>query len=49
VPSGGLNYLPQVDPVSSEVRLFLLDVPLIRDSDDALRAATCSSCSTVMV
>ena len=40
VPSGGLNYLPQVDPVSSEARLFLLDVPLIRDSDDALRAAT---------
>jgi hypothetical protein len=29
VPSGGLNYLPQVDPVSSEARLFLLDVPLI--------------------
>ena len=28
VPSGGLNYLPQVDPVSSEARLFLLDVPL---------------------
>ncbi len=40
VPGGGLNYLPQVDPVSSEARLFLLDVPLIRDSDDALRAAT---------
>jgi hypothetical protein len=40
VPSGGLNYLPQVDPVSSEARLFLLDVPLIRDSDDALRAAS---------
>ena len=36
VPGGGLNYLPQVDPVSSEARLFLLDVPLIRDSDDAL-------------
>ena len=40
VPGGGLNYLPQVDPVSSEARLFLLDVPLIRDSDDAGRAAT---------
>jgi hypothetical protein len=40
VPGGGLNYLPQVDPVSSEARLFLLDVPLIRDSDDAERAAT---------
>ena len=40
VPGGGLNYLPQVDPVSSEARLFLLDVPLIRDSDDAVRAAT---------
>ena len=40
VPAGGLNYLPQVDPVSSEARLFLLDVPLIRDSDDAERAAT---------
>ena len=40
VPGGGLNYLPQVDPVSSEARLFLLDTPLIRDSDDALRAAT---------
>ena len=35
VPGGGLNYLPQVDPVSSEARLFLLDVPLIRDSDDS--------------
>ena len=35
VPGGGLNYLPQVDPVSSEARLFLLDVPLIRDRDDA--------------
>jgi hypothetical protein len=32
--------LPQVDPVSSEAKLFLLDVPLIRDSDDALSAAT---------
>ncbi len=40
VPGGGLNYLPQVDPVSSEATLFLLDVPLIRDSDDTLRAAT---------
>jgi hypothetical protein len=40
VPGGGLNYLPQVDPVSSEARLFLLDVPLVRDSDDALRAAS---------
>jgi hypothetical protein len=40
VPGGGLNYLPQVDPVSSEARLFLLDVPLIRDSDDAGRTAT---------
>jgi hypothetical protein len=40
VPGGGLNYLPQLDPVSSEARLFLLDLPLIRDSDDALRAAT---------
>jgi hypothetical protein len=40
VPTGGLNYLPQVDPVSSEARLFLLDTPLIRDSDDVLRAAT---------
>jgi hypothetical protein len=40
VPGGGLNYLPQIDPVSSEARLFLLDVPLIRDSDDAERAAT---------
>ena len=30
VPGGGLNYLPQVDPVSSEARLFLLDTPLIR-------------------
>src|SRR5262245_16591674 len=40
VPGGGLNYLPQVDPVSSEARLFLLDTPLIRDSDDAGRAAT---------
>jgi hypothetical protein len=40
VPSGGLNYLPQVDPVSSEARLFLLDTPLIRDSDDVERAAT---------
>jgi hypothetical protein len=40
VPGGGLNYLPQVDPVSSEARLFLLDMPLIRDSDDAGRAAT---------
>jgi hypothetical protein len=37
---GGLNYLPQIDPVSSEARLFLLDTPLIRDNDDALRAAT---------
>ena len=40
VPSGGLNYLPQVDPVSSEARLFLLDVPLLRDRDDVLRGAT---------
>jgi hypothetical protein len=40
VPGVGLNYLPQVDPVSSEARLFLLDVPLIRDSDHAGRAAT---------
>jgi hypothetical protein len=40
VPGGGRNYLPQVDPVSSEARLFLLDVPLLRDSDDAGRAAT---------
>jgi hypothetical protein len=40
VPGGGLNYLPQLDPVSSEARLFLLDVPLIRDSGDAGRAAT---------
>jgi hypothetical protein len=40
VPGGSLNYLPQVDPVSSEARLFLLDTPLNRDSDDALRAAT---------
>jgi hypothetical protein len=32
--------LPQVDPVSSEARLFLLDVPLIQDSDDVNRAAT---------
>jgi hypothetical protein len=40
VPGGGLNYLPQVDPASSEARLFLLDTPLIRDSDDALRAAS---------
>jgi hypothetical protein len=40
VPGGGLNYLPQVDPVSSEARLFLLDVPLLRDSDDAGRAAS---------
>jgi hypothetical protein len=40
VPTVGLNYLPQIDPVSAEARLFLLDTPLIRDSDDALRAAT---------
>jgi hypothetical protein len=40
VPAGGLNYLPQIDPVSSEARLFLLDVPLILDSDDVGRAAS---------
>jgi hypothetical protein len=40
VPAGGLNYLPQVDPFSSEARLFLLDAPLISDSDDVERVAS---------
>ncbi len=40
VPAGGLNYLPQFDPVSSEARLFLLDIPLLRDLDDVQRVAT---------
>ena len=40
VPGGGLDYLPQVDPVSSRPGCSCWMCPSIRDSDDVERAAT---------
>jgi hypothetical protein len=35
-----LNYIPRAEPVSSEAKLFLLDIPLLQDLDDVQRVAT---------
>jgi hypothetical protein len=40
VPAVGLNHLPRIEPVSSEARLFVLDIPLLSDLDDVQRVAT---------
>ena len=40
VPAAALNYLPRAEPVSSEAKLFLLDMPLLQDLDDVQRVAT---------
>ena len=40
VPAAALNYLPRIEPVSSEAKLFLLDLPLLQDLDDVQRVAT---------
>ena len=40
VPAAALNYIPRAEPVSSEAKLFLLDLPLLQDLDDVQRVAT---------
>jgi Putative phage tail protein len=40
VPAVGLNHLPRIEPVSSEARLFVLDIPLLSDLNDVQRVAT---------
>src|SRR5919106_3723434 len=40
VPAAGLNYIPRTEPVSSDAKLFLLDLPLLQDLDDVQRVAT---------
>jgi len=40
VPAAALNYLPRTEPVSSQAKLFLLDLPLLQDLDDVQRVAT---------
>jgi Putative phage tail protein len=40
VPAAGLNYIHHAEPVSSEAKLFLLDIPLLQDLDDVQRVAT---------
>ena len=40
IPAAALNYLPRIEPVSSEAKLFLLDLPLLQDLDDVQRVAT---------
>jgi hypothetical protein len=37
---GGLNYVPNFDPLSSETRLVLLHAPLVKVQDDVGRAAS---------
>ena len=40
IPAAALNYLPRIEPVSSEAKLFLLDLPLLQDLHDVQRVAT---------
>ena len=40
VPAAALNHIPRTEPVSSEAKLFLLDLPLLQDLDDVQRVAT---------